>query len=101
MAKAKAEKKLAPVESFTKRMEGANEVSESETIDVLEFVTEPAIVTVEYGVTINLGNYESARVHHGIKVPCYTEEIGMASKWAEEWVKEKVKQEIASVKGNK
>ena len=93
----KTTKKVA-VESFTRRMEGDKERISTDEIDILEFVTEPAVITVEYGVTVNLGNYESAKVHQGIRVPCYAEEIDEASAWADNWVKDKIAVEVAAIK---
>jgi hypothetical protein len=45
-----------------------------EPINVRLFATDPARVRLSRGYTINLGNYESARVDVSIDVPCYQEE---------------------------
>jgi hypothetical protein len=41
--------------------------------DVEVFVTEPAFLRLNVGVTKNLGNYESLRVDVAVTVPCYKE----------------------------
>lgn len=46
-----------------------------ETIEVRPFVTDTARVRASRGVTLNLGNYESARIEVSIDLPCYKEEI--------------------------
>lgn len=51
------------------------QTGESEKINVKLFATTPAKVSVGLGRTVNLGNYESARVDVMITVPCYVEEI--------------------------
>lgn len=47
---------------------------EKEMIQIRPFATETAHVGVKIGRTINLGNYESARIDVLIDVPCYVEE---------------------------
>uniref|UniRef100_A0A6M3M145 Uncharacterized protein n=1 Tax=viral metagenome TaxID=1070528 RepID=A0A6M3M145_9ZZZZ len=39
------------------------------------FVTQPAMVTVKYGVTVGLPNFGSARADIQLTVPCYKEEM--------------------------
>lgn len=65
------------------------EVTE-ETIAVHTFVTQPAIVGLECGLTMNLGNYESARITVSISVPCYAEERDAAFIEACKWVEERI-----------
>lgn len=50
--------------------------TQSETqIEVRTFDSPHATVRVAYGLTLNLGNYESARVDAGVELPCYPEEV--------------------------
>lgn len=74
-----------------------------EVISVHKFVTEPAKVTVDYGLTLNLGNYESARIGVAVSIPCYKEEIEEAHVVATKWAEEKIMQErddiLSSLKG--
>ncbi len=44
-------------------------------IEIRPFATQPAQVTVALGKTINLGNYESARIEVRLTIPCYVEEL--------------------------
>lgn len=66
---------------------------------VLKFETTPAVVTRGYGLTINRGNFESARVDVSVSVPCYVEDIEAADHWAAAFCEERIKQEVASVRG--
>lgn len=51
------------------------EESKNETLEVRLFSAPPAHVSVKYGLTVNLGNYEAARVDAGVTLPCYPEEV--------------------------
>lgn len=53
-------------------------------LEIQTFEVEPAWVKVSYGLTINLGNYESARCDAGVTLPTYVEETEEAFKraWA-------------------
>ena len=51
------------------------ETEERKHIEIRPFATTPAIVQVKLGRTVNLGNYESARVDVSIELPCYREEV--------------------------
>ena len=68
------------------------------TIEVNTFATDPARVQVGYGTTLNLGNFESARVDVLVSVPCYKEEIDDAFVAAKKWVEEKVAAEIHEIR---
>jgi len=54
---------------------GEEEVIE-EHVEIRPFVSEAARVTIAKGLTLNLGNYQSARIDVGISLPCYPEELG-------------------------
>jgi len=70
----------------------------SEVVEVSKFETEPAKVTRGYGLTLNLGNYESARVDVSVTVPCYVEDIDKADKWAASWVQKRIEAEVSMIK---
>lgn len=76
---------------------GAPEAKD-ETIEVKTFVTQPATVELGYGLTLNIGNYESARVDVKVSVPCYREETDAAYEWAKNWAEARVRQEVQSVR---
>lgn len=67
---------------------------------VHKFVTEPARVKRSYGLTVNLGNYESARVEVGVEVPCYKEEVSEADAFAAQFCEERLEEEVAKFKEN-
>jgi hypothetical protein len=70
-----------------------------EVIAVHKFLTEPTRVTVDAGLTINLGNYETARIRVGISVPCYREEADAAYDQAYGWVTDRVEEETKKMRG--
>lgn len=49
--------------------------------------------------TINLGNYESAKISVGITVPCNKDEINETYDFATDWVSQKLAEAIKIVKG--
>lgn len=51
------------------------ESSNQETLEIKKFVTDPAYIRVNAGMTKNMGNYESLRLDVALTVPCYLEEI--------------------------
>ena len=77
---------------------GPQETKVDETLAIHRYVTQPATVNAEVGVTINIGNFESVRVHIGLTVPCYKEEIDDCFQYAKDFVEQKVKAESADVR---
>ena len=73
----------------------------SEAIAVHKFETAPAEVTVDYSLTINLGNFESARIGITVMVPCYKEEIDDAYEYAAAWAEQKISQERDIITGKR
>lgn len=76
---------------------GAIEASDQK-LEVRGFVTEPATVEIGYGLTLNIGNYESARVDVKVSVPCYREEINEAYDFAKKWAEERVQAEVKEIR---
>jgi len=89
---------MVVTKSFGKSGAFDNEESDSKSIKVHKFQTTPAMVTVRYGLTLNLGNYESARVDVEVSVPCYKEEIDDAYVFVEKFVEDKVISETQKIK---
>ena len=56
-------------------------------------------ISVEGGRTLNLGNYESARIGVTITVPCDPNSLGEAYDWASEWVSERINDAVNDAKG--
>ena len=52
-----------------------HESQDSTTIKIRPFKSAPAQVSLSVGETINMGNYESARVDVGLQLPVYPEEV--------------------------
>lgn len=69
-------------------------------IEVRQFVTEPAYVRVNAGVTKNLGNYESLRIDVSVSVPCYAEEIEKVEKRVASMVADMLDAEVDEYVGN-
>jgi hypothetical protein len=72
-----------------------------EIVEVQKFETTPAIVRRGYGMTLNQGNYESARIDVSIEVPCYLADIEKADEFAARFCEERVRKEIAEARGHK
>jgi hypothetical protein len=49
--------------------------------------------------TVNLGNYESAKISVGITVPCVKEDINDTYDFATNWVSDKITEAVKDVKG--
>lgn len=70
--------------------------SSAESEDIIavhKFTTEPAKVMVDYALTINLGNFESAKIGVSVTVPCYVEEVDRAYEFAQAWAEERLTKE--------
>jgi len=74
------------------------EVNEQKDLEVSMFDVEPAWVKASYGLTLNLGNYESARADAGVTLPCYVEEIDKAFEQAWKIAKEEIKNQTKGIK---
>lgn len=83
-----------------KEMQEGKQEAVEKVIEVREFGTAPAQVMVEYGLTINLGNYESARVAVSLSLPCYAEEVEDAYEFATKFVEKKVQEQLDQIKGS-
>jgi hypothetical protein len=70
----------------------------SETIEIKRFVTAPAQIDVGYGMTLNIGNYESARLDVRISIPCYREEVEDAYEYARKWAEAKMQQQVQEIR---
>jgi hypothetical protein len=62
-----------------------------ELVDVKRFEGPVARVIRRGGLTLNLGDYESARVDVTIELPCYVQDIDAADELAEEWIGKRMK----------
>ena len=56
-------------------------------------------VKLSMGMTVNLGNYESARFDVGVEHPCSAEDIDAAYKTAQAWCDSKLSDFVSEVRG--
>jgi len=75
----------------------AASTEEEDIIAVHRFHTAPAEVEVSVGLTINTGNYNTARIQVSVRIPCYKEEIDEAYVFAQKWVEERVQREKSMI----
>lgn len=68
-------------------------------IQVGIFKTEPARVVVQKGLTVNLGNFESARFTVGFECPCYVEEAKDIEVILNDLVEARIQREVLDVRG--
>lgn len=73
--------------------------SETQVVHPGLFTTNGMSLTVEGGRTINLGNFESARIGVTLTLPCEPANLSEAYDWATEWVSGKVDEAIKQAKG--
>jgi hypothetical protein len=57
------------------------------------------MIEVGGGMTINLGNYESARIDVRLTVPCTKHDLEEAYEFASDWVSTKIQKAVADAKG--
>jgi hypothetical protein len=86
---------------WVSRHYGKHRDDEHEQVDleVRTFDVEPAYVKAGYGLTMNLGNYESARCDCGVTLPCYVEEIPEALKKAWDIAESEIQKQRKEVTG--
>ncbi len=87
--------------SLTRDNAVVNSESESDTISIHQFATEPASTGVSLGITINIGNFESVRIDVTCKVPCYTEELPQAFEFAQNFAEARLQEQISLIRNNK
>jgi len=84
---------------FVFKTETQRETSSEEVVAIQTFEGPVAKVRRGYGLTLNLGNYESARLDVTVEVPCYLEDVDAADEWARQWVEKRVVKEVENVCG--
>lgn len=95
------EVRLSVERQFTSMGEVTDTKAEDQKIDVRVFATEPAVVTLKYGLTLNFGNYEGCRLDVGLSLPCYLEERDAAYEEASRWVSERIEKERDEIRQHK
>lgn len=79
--------------------ETVSEKSEERLIRIGIFKTATAQVVQKKGLTINLGNFESARVDVGYVMPCYVEEVKEMEEVVNDMIEERLQREVVEVRG--
>lgn len=70
----------------------------SEEIAIRKYNFKPSTVHVGLGYSINLGDYNNAKVNVGITVPCAREEIEDAYQYADSTVTKLLREKVMEVK---
>lgn len=83
----------------TREKEITAEDVQDRIIKIGVFKTEPARVVLQKGLTMNLGNFESARVTVGFECPCYVEEVKEIEPALNEMVEARLQREVLDVRG--
>ena len=84
------------ISEVRKTVFGKEEVS-NERIRIRPFISAPASISVKAGLTINLGNYESARVDVMLTMPCYPEEVDSTYEDVKNWVDGRISHERTQI----
>ena len=72
-----------------------------EQIEIAGFVVEPARIQTDFGLTLSLGKYESARLGISVSLPCYREELDAAYEFAKQWATDRLEQEVTKIRTNR
>jgi hypothetical protein len=75
----------------------AESLGETQTLNPGVF-SDGMSITVEGGRTLNLGNYESARIGVTITVPCSKDTLDDAYTFATQWVSDKIDEAVKTAK---
>ena len=97
MKKIKGDASIITTKSV-KTPDGTEETVKEESVGVSDFNTEPAKVNFSVGMTLNLGNYESARIDVGVVMPCNPSELDHTFEQAKEWATTRLVKEAKTIK---
>lgn len=75
------------------------EVQETVSPGVVIPASQLMVITVEGSHTVNLGNYESAKIGVSLQVPTTKEGLGESYDWATAWIGERIEQAVKEAKG--
>ena len=92
--KRKNEKKVIESEIIVTRTYLGQKTEKRKKVAVHAFVTDPAYISKKNGMTIDMGNFEYARIDVFLSLPCYVEEIADAWKTCKEWVDTTMSEEM-------
>jgi hypothetical protein len=100
MARKGKESSFVVNRTYTKDGKISSQNGDEGSIAVHRFDTTPAEVGITKSVTLNLGNYEFARIDVTCRVPAYIEELDEGYRFADAFVEAKIKYEIERVRGS-
>lgn len=86
---------------FQKKTGKAPQVLQDDSLVVHQGIltnTEPCLIKVGGGQTINIGNFESVRLDVSLSMPCEKSEIEATYDYASDWVSTKLMEAINSAK---
>jgi len=95
-----AESKVTVSKQYTESGIVVSDETSSDTIEVHKFVTSPASVSINLGVTKNIGDYNSVKLGVIVSVPAYKEEIDDAEAAASALANKYLKQQIEAITEN-
>jgi hypothetical protein len=81
-------------------LDGGAVISKDESVEVIakgKYTGPTCEVSYSSGATLNMGNYQSARVDVRVSVPCYSHEIQPVYAWVEKFVEAKAQEVVNSV----
>jgi len=79
--------------------ETISEKTDDKMIRVGIFKTQTTKVSISKGLTINLGNFESARVTVGLDIPCYVEETKEMEEVVNKMIEDRLQAEVLEIRG--
>ena len=83
----------------TVRIDGKETTTtQTERIPVRPFIVPPETVGASYGITVNLGNFNSAKSSVWRTRPCYSAEVEECWKFISGWLGEKIGEEQEALK---
>jgi hypothetical protein len=71
---------------------------EEEQLAVYKFATTPARIKYEGSFTVNMGNFQSAKINIGVELPAYMEQLPAAYVTAKQFVEERLSREVAELR---
>jgi hypothetical protein len=75
----------------------AGSISRTHNESISTPIEGPASVTVQLGLTLNMGNYQMARIDVGASIPCKSDELDAAYTTIKRWAEDKLRQEASDV----
>lgn len=86
--------KIMVTRTYKKSGAVIDESSSEDQLEVQRFVTFPATVSMDGGMTLNLGNFESMKIGVFASIPCYKEEINEAFEYVKELTANRLSLEV-------